>query len=89
MYKPCILLKISDLLIGDRLIFFKCVIRLGFEPKTHSLEGCCSIQLSYRTAPIFSDAKLVLFFQITKYTRFFINMTYLYYYRTWFSHTIL
>ena len=26
-----------------------CVIRLGFEPKTHSLEGCCSIQLSYRT----------------------------------------
>ena len=27
------------------------VIRLGFEPKTHSLEGCCSIQLSYRTSP--------------------------------------
>ena len=27
------------------------VIRLGFEPKTHSLEGCCSIQLSYRTYP--------------------------------------
>ena len=27
------------------------VIRLGFEPKTHSLEGCCSIQLSYRTDP--------------------------------------
>ena len=25
------------------------VIRLGFEPKTHILEGCCSIQLSYRT----------------------------------------
>ena len=25
------------------------VILLGFEPKTHSLEGCCSIQLSYRT----------------------------------------
>ena len=28
------------------------VIRLGFEPKTHSLEGCCSIQLSYRTNPL-------------------------------------
>ena len=28
---------------------FAYVIRLGFEPKTHSLEGCCSIQLSYRT----------------------------------------
>ena len=32
--------------IPERPIF---VIRLGFEPKTHSLEGCCSIQLSYRT----------------------------------------
>ena len=30
---------------------FCVVIRLGFEPKTHSLEGCCSIQLSYRTDP--------------------------------------
>ena len=29
------------------------VIRAGFEPTTHSLEGCCSIQLSYRTRPIF------------------------------------
>ena len=25
------------------------MIPLGFEPKTHSLEGCCSIQLSYGT----------------------------------------
>ncbi len=25
------------------------VIGLGFEPRTHSLEGCCSIQLSYLT----------------------------------------
>ena len=25
------------------------MIREGFEPSTHSLEGCCSIQLSYRT----------------------------------------
>ena len=38
----------------QRLTFvrrFIVVIRLGFEPKTHSLEGCCSIQLSYRTDP--------------------------------------
>ena len=33
----------------DWLLF---VIRLGFEPKTHSLEGCCSIQLSYQTSYI-------------------------------------
>ncbi len=26
------------------------VIRPGFEPGTHSLEGCCSIQLSYQTS---------------------------------------
>ncbi len=26
-----------------------CVIPPGFEPGTHSLEGCCSIQLSYGT----------------------------------------
>ncbi|MBQ2165080.1 MAG: hypothetical protein II445_11305, partial [Muribaculaceae bacterium] len=25
------------------------VNRLGFEPRTHSFEGCCSIQLSYRS----------------------------------------
>ena len=33
------------------------VIRLGFEPKTHSLEGCCSIQLSYRTGPLSSGLR--------------------------------
>ena len=27
------------------------VIQAGFEPTTHSLEGCCSIQLSYWTSP--------------------------------------
>ena len=32
------------------LIFFSSfVIPAGFEPTTHSLEGCCSIQLSYGT----------------------------------------
>jgi len=28
------------------------VIPIGFEPMTHSLEGCCSIQLSYGTGKI-------------------------------------
>ena len=37
------------------------VIRTGFEPVTHSLEGCCSIQLSYRTDPKVA-AKIVIIF---------------------------
>ena len=38
---------------NDRVIAlslsFTIVIPAGFEPTTHSLEGCCSIQLSYGT----------------------------------------
>ncbi len=34
--------------------FLSGVIPRGFEPRTHSLEGCCSIQLSYGTVPRFS-----------------------------------
>ena len=37
------------------------VIGLGFEPRTHSLEGCCSIQLSYLTILI-CGAKVALIF---------------------------
>ena len=36
------------------------VIPSGFEPETHSLEGCCSIQLSYGTI-LNGSAKLVKF----------------------------
>ena len=57
--------------------------RLGFEPKTHSLEGCCSIQLSYqaialtalkspiRRKPIsrFAGAKVRLFLDVWTYFR--------------------
>ena len=32
-----------------RYLHFFLVIPRGFEPRTHSLEGCCSIQLSYET----------------------------------------
>ena len=35
------------------LVGFALVIPAGFEPTTHSLEGCCSIQLSYGTRPVF------------------------------------
>ena len=38
---------------------FSFVIRKGFEPLTHSLEGCCSIQLSYRTQKSFLSKKIV------------------------------
>ena len=38
-------LKMSGFIIA----FISLVIPAGFEPTTHSLEGCCSIQLSYGT----------------------------------------
>ena len=34
---------------GATAVCFALVIPAGFEPTTHSLEGCCSIQLSYET----------------------------------------
>ena len=40
------------------------VIPPGFEPGTHSLEGCCSIQLSYGTNALFwgyKSTNLILF----------------------------
>ncbi len=36
----------------QKYLLLKFVIPLGFEPKAHSLEGCCSIQLSYGTIPV-------------------------------------
>ena len=41
------MLTLLDVLVA--LCITKIVIRSGFEPETHSLEGCCSIQLSYQT----------------------------------------
>ena len=37
------------------------MIPSGFEPETHSLEGCCSIQLSYGTPCIFCGCKGINF----------------------------
>ena len=52
------------------------VIPAGFEPTTRSLEGCCSIQLSYGTKPLCvtqilfishqNDAKVIHFSQFAK-----------------------
>ena len=36
----------------QKSLLLKFVIPAGFEPTTHSLEGCCSIQLSYGTLPV-------------------------------------
>lgn len=48
----------------QKSLLLEFVIPAGFEPTTHSLEGCCSIQLSYGTnslncgLPLFSGAKI-------------------------------
>ena len=53
--------------------FFFLVIPSGFEPETHSLEGCCSIQLSYGTSPTrrqycsFAGAKVRIILRISKF----------------------
>ena len=52
------------------------MIRLGFEPKTHSLEGCCSIQLSYQTClerVVRSGCKVNHFFSSAIYLLHFFN----------------
>ena len=49
---------------------FPVVIPSGFEPETHSLEGCCSIQLSYGTkGGGFENprAKVLFFLRSTKF----------------------
>ena len=55
--------KHSPKFIGKCLVFK--VIRAGFEPATHSLEGCCSIQLSYPTL-LFSGCKSTAILRIKK-----------------------
>ena len=57
---------------GPKLVnalFPMSVIPLGLEPKTHSLEGCCSIQLSYETAPVAlkSGAKVIIILLTAKF----------------------
>ena len=41
----------------QKSLLLESVIPAGFEPTTHSLEGCCSIQLSYGTLPILGFIK--------------------------------
>ena len=41
--------KIPCIILINRVFVICRVIPPGFEPGTHSLEGCCSIQLSYET----------------------------------------
>ena len=38
----------------QKSLLLESVIPAGFEPTTRSLEGCCSIQLSYGTLPVLS-----------------------------------
>ena len=52
-----------------RLIHFF-VIPLGFEPKTHSLEGCCSNPTELRNHHCYfylASAKVLFFFETTKF----------------------
>ena len=67
LYKTKKSLAISNILIVSDLY----VIQLGLEPSTYSLEGCCSIQLSYWTL-LKSGANIVLILYFRKYFCVFI-----------------
>ena len=56
----CVMQKTNSKKTFDKQLIF-IVIRAGFEPTTHSLEGCCSIQLSYRT--------ILLLYRLAKITQ--------------------
>ncbi len=61
----CVRLKKNKQVIESQLLAcFVMVIPLGFEPKTHSLEGCCSNPTELRNQQ--SAAKLLLFPQTAK-----------------------
>ena len=49
----------------QKSLLLEFVIPLGLEPKTYSLEGCCSIQLSYGT--IILRGKITIFFRLRKH----------------------
>ena len=66
---------------NERRIEFNClktnpsvVIPAGFEPTTDSLEGCCSIQLSYETMSIFG-CKSTKFRSIYKFISCFLVLS--------------
>ena len=62
--------SLSDFLCSFSLFFNVFVIPLGFEPKTHSLEGCCSNPTELRNLQI--DCKGNVFFSITMlFSKFF------------------
>ena len=57
--------------LWDFLTFGGLVIRLGLKPRTHSLEGCCSIQLSYRTRFFLAWCTRTFFSAVTGSARYF------------------
>ena len=58
---------IAEILLVTRM--GSIVIPLGFEPKTHSLEGCCSNPTELRNHYLNSGAKVDIFMRMTKFLR--------------------
>ena len=80
-FSVCVLLVSSVNKKGVHISVLLFVIPLGFEPKTHSLEGCCSNPTELRNlrskllimiGNLISAAKLVIFYDLNKSSLVFI-----------------
>ena len=70
MNKQLTTIVLSRYFVQISFILLIIVIPLGFEPKTHSLEGCCSNPTELRNLQI--DCKGNVFFSITMlFSKFF------------------
>ena len=77
MNKQLTTIVLSRYFVQISFILLIIVIPLGFEPKTHSLEGCCSNPTELRNQHRYfslASAKVILFCETTKFSRIFFTI---------------
>ena len=72
MNKQLTTIVLSRYFVQISFILLIIVIPLGFEPKTHSLEGCCSNPTELRNQQFFTKCNRILAFFIKAMQRYYI-----------------